>query len=248
MGLKTARAFFVPDIGVDVQFSSEGRTVHGRFVPQNGPLTASVLLFYGIGDRCHFWRHAQQRLAHAGVSSLVFDYHGHSRNYGAIASADTEANAADAYAWLRARTPAPRPVFLLGFSLGSGLAAEVAPTLSPPPAGVILSEAFTTLRQAARRAARPLSVLGNLIPDVWRTSGNIALMKMPVFIIHSDGDALFPVSMADELLNAARKGGAQAELQVFRSYPHDAVYRRVPEDYWAAIVDYIERTSTSRGS
>jgi len=34
-------------------------------------------------------------------------------------------------------------------------------------------------------------------------------------------------------------------MQVFADHPHDAVFRRVPEDYWAAIVTFIERISNA---
>jgi dipeptidyl aminopeptidase/acylaminoacyl peptidase len=69
---------------------------------------------------------------------------------------------------------------------------------------------------------------------------------MPVLILHSDGDSLFPVSMAEELHAAARRARVQSELQVMHGYAHDAPYRLVPEDYWAELVTFIQRTAGSR--
>jgi alpha-beta hydrolase superfamily lysophospholipase len=242
-GLSTAKVFEIPNLGFEVRIPSINRTIPGWFVPPDGPPSASVLLFHGIGDRGFYWRRAQQRLAQAGISSLIFHYPGYEGNGAAITPQNMETDARSAYAWLRAQIPEPMPLFLFGFSLGSGLAAQVAQSLTPPPAGLILSEAFTTLRQGARRAARPAAFLGNLLPDIWQTRSNVAALNMPLFIVHSSGDALFPASMAEELFAAACAGGTHAELQILSGYPHDAVYCAVPEDYWSAVLDFIARTS-----
>lgn len=118
----------------------------------------------------------------------------------------------------------------------------------PLPSGLILCEAFTTLREAAKRAARPVNPLGYLMPDVWKTRTTVAALRLSLLIIHSSADSLFPASMAEELYVAAQQGSVSAELLVFSGYRHDAVYRTVPDDYWIAILDFIARTSRSSSS
>ena len=245
-GLRTPVELEIPGIGHKVEFSWKERATSGWFVPHTNSHIASVLLFHGIGDRNHYWRRAQQVMADAGISSLVFDFPGYGESDVPSTRDNMEDIARTAYLWLRSRMPNETPVFLLGFSLGSGLAAEVAQTLDPLPNGVILSEAFSSLQDAAKRAARPLPVLGYLLPDVWKTRENVAGMTMPLLIIHSDGDSLFPVSMAEELHTAARMDGVQAELRVLHGYKHDAPYRIVPQDYWAEILLFIQKTSGQR--
>lgn len=208
--------------------------------PDGGP-AAAVLLLHGIGDRIVYWRAAQERMAKSGVCSLIFGYAGYGESEGKTSRENLEADAHAAYAWLRSRIPEPIPVYVLGFSLGTGLAAEIGPALMPPPAGIIMAEAFTTLRLAAKRVVLGLPLVANLLPDVWRTRENVTRLRVPLLIIHSNGDALFPRSMADEIYAAARAGGAPAELAVFESYRHNAPYLSVPEDYWAAILDFLHR-------
>ena len=245
-GYRIIGAIHVPAIGHKVDFPAGCQSVTGWFVPQRNTLLASILLFHGIGDRSTYWRRAQQLLAQAGISSLIFDFPGYGANGDAPTPINMEASARAAYSWLISHVPTQTPVFLLGFSLGSGLAAEVAPTLRPFPSGVILAEAFTSLQDGARRAARPLPFLGYLMPDIWKTRENVAGMSMPVLIVHSDGDSLFPASMAEELYTAARRHGVQAELKILHGYAHDAPYRIVPEDYWAEILAFIQRTAGAR--
>jgi uncharacterized protein len=237
----------IPEIGFEIRFPSGARTVTGWLVAEDGPLVASALLFSGIGDKSENWRLVQQLLAQSGVRSLIFHYPGYGGNEAEPTQANMEADARAAYAWFVRQVPAGTPVFLVGFSLGSGLSAAVASSLRPVPSGLILSEAFSTLREAAKRAARSLSVLGYLMPDVWRTRENVVGLEMPLFVIHSSGDRLFPVAMAEEIYSAAKDSGVDAAIQVFADYPHDAVYWRVPEDYWAAIVEFMTHVRQDYG-
>jgi fermentation-respiration switch protein FrsA (DUF1100 family) len=204
-----------------------------------------VLVFHGIGDRPHYWRGAQRRLAQSGIASLVFAYPGYPGSCGTTTPANLDRGAHSVYDWLREHVPVNTPVFLLGFSLGTGLAADVAGELSPAPAGIILAEAFTSLREAAGRVARPAPFLARVLPDVWKTRENVARLEIPLLIIHSTGDALFPVAMAEQLFAAARASGAPAQLEVLEGLAHNSPYLTVPEDYWQAIRQFIARNSHS---
>jgi len=246
-GRNGSRLVQIPAAGSEVRFASGQRLVTGWLVAQDGPLLATVLLFHGIGDRSSSWRGVQLRLAEAGVRSLIFHYPGYGGNTADPSLANMEADARAAYAWVVEHNPLGSPVFLFGFSLGSGLSADVAPSLRPVPAGLILSEGFTTLREAAKRAAWPATPLGYLVPDVWRTCDSVGALEMPLYVIHSSGDRLFPTSMADELYASARRSGVDAAMEVFAGYPHDAVYRQVPRDYWIAVVNFISRVSGRAG-
>jgi len=233
----------VPRAGAPVTITSGERTLEGWLVAPDPPPRAALLLLHGIGDRITYWRAAQHRLAASGVCSLVFHYAGYGKSQGQTTPENLAADAHSAYAWLRDLVPAPVPLYILGFSLGSGLAAQVAHELKPAPSGIILAEAFTTLRLAANRVVRGIPFIANLLPDVWKTRENVAKLEIPLLIIHSTGDTLFPVAMAEEIFAAAKAGGAAAELAILRGYRHNAPYLSVPEDYWAAILDFIARTS-----
>jgi fermentation-respiration switch protein FrsA (DUF1100 family) len=231
-----------PQIGVSVEIPSGTQRLEAWIVHPEGVCFGSVLLCHGIGDRIPYWRRVQERLAKDGICSLVFHYSG----YGRSGSSTTPANLANdlvaAYAWLLNQIP-DVPGFVIGFSLGSGLAADTVGSLKPPPAGLILCEAFPTLRAAARRMGRALGFLAVLLPDIWHTRSQVARLRIPILIVHSTGDTLFPVSMAEEIFAASMQGGGDAELRVFEAYPHNAPYLWVPEDYWAAIVDFIGRST-----
>jgi fermentation-respiration switch protein FrsA (DUF1100 family) len=236
-----SRNLLIPEIGASVRIASGTHLLAGWFVTPAGRVDAAVLILHGIGDRLVYWRQVQRRLAQSGIASLVFHYSGYPGSSGTTTPEQLAANAHDAYGWVRDHLPAGTPVFLLGFSLGSGLAAQVAADLRPPPAGIILCEAFSTLRQAAQRITRPVSILANLLPDVWKTSVQIRQLAIPLLIVHSTGDALFPVSMAEEIHGAAAAAGVAVELRVLGGHRHNAPYLTVPEDYWIVIIEFVLR-------
>ena len=231
----------MPLSGVVVRIPCTHCILHGRFVSAHGAANASVLLFHGIGDRLHYWQKVQQRLAHTGIHSLVFHYSGYGESGGTTTLANLEQNARSAYAWLLGRTPA-MPIVLLGSSLGTGLACAVVDALEPAPAGLVLAEAYTSLREAAKRVVgRPLHMVGRLMPDVWRTRGTIGHLRIPLLVIHSSSDELFPLAMAEELYATAVAGGVEAELKVFDGYSHGDTLLAAPQDYWDVVSAFVRR-------
>jgi alpha-beta hydrolase superfamily lysophospholipase len=236
------RSIEVPRTGHPVRISlrapHQDRMLEACFVQPDGPAAASILLFHGIGDRIAYWRRVQQRFATAGFSSLSFHYAGYGQSYGQTTPENLVLDAHAAYAWLVAQHPG-LPCFLMGFSLGTGLAAEVANALHPPAAGLILCEAYTTLRRAAMRVVRPVPFAARLMPDLWRTVDNVARLGMPLLIVHSSADALFPAEMAEELHAAALAGGVSSTLRIFPGYAHNAPYLLVPDDYWTSVTEFV---------
>jgi alpha-beta hydrolase superfamily lysophospholipase len=140
-----------------------------------------------------------------------------------------------AYAELRRRVGEKTAVFVLGFSLGSGIAARGVASLEPAPAGLFLCEAFTSYREAARAAGVPKRLMG-AVPDVWNTVEAMGRVRLPVCVVHSDGDRLFPVEMARRIAEACGEWG---ELVVAHGLTHNEPYRRPGDEYWGAVVERV---------
>ena len=140
------------------------------------------------------------------------------------------------------------PLFLLGFSLGSGPATQIANELDPRPAGLILCQAYTSLRAAARRMTRGAGVLRYLLPNVWRTVDAVSELRVPLLVVHSSGDTLFPAAMAKQLWSAAEGAPGGAELVLLPVWTHNAVYLDVPAAYWSPILTFIGMQSRKNAS
>lgn len=213
-----------------------GHRAVSRVRPRGGTL-AWVVILPGIGDRTAYWAGVQGWLAERGVGSVVVGYSGYPGSGGRTTPEELEEDGRAVYGWVRQQEEAP--VFLLGFSLGSGIAAAIAGGLAPEPAGLILCSGYTTLRAAARRVVR-VPGLERLLPNVWDSVAALQGLKLPVLVVHSAGDWLFPVWMGEEL-------GRSGEFCRLEGLSHNAAHAEVPESYWGAVVGFMARQRGASG-
>jgi alpha-beta hydrolase superfamily lysophospholipase len=212
---------------------SGGNTLDAVFVePAHSAACAALLICHGIGETVGQWRGVQEWLAQNGVASLVFDYSGYGRSSGAIDWSQLEQDAIAAFA--ACARMAPRlPISVLGFSLGSGIAAATIHRVAADR--LILCEAFTSFREAAHAAGLPKH-LGRLVPPIWQTRESLPTCALPVLILHGEKDRLFPVKMAEELLSRC---GADARLIVVPKTAHNQPFRKPHVSYWGPVVAWL---------
>jgi pimeloyl-ACP methyl ester carboxylesterase len=201
-----------------------------------GDETPAVLICHGIGELVEYWGKVQGLLKGMGVSSLVFNYSGYGTSSGYLSTAHCEEDAAAACRELAAR--GHRTTILLGFSLGSGVGAAVASRLEID--GLVLCEGFSTLREAAIAMGFPLWVT-RLVPDAWDTVHRVSDLEMPVLVVHSDVDGLFPLSMATRVAEAC---GPRGTLIVINGLSHNAPIFAPTEDYWQPIAEWVKQRSS----
>jgi uncharacterized protein len=220
---------------------SHGQVLEAVSLQPSYPPIAAVLIFHGIGEKLTYWQSVQTLLAQHGIASLVFHYSGYGKNPGAITPYNLHRNAHAAYAALLQIVPANTPIFLLGFSMGTAVAADAASHLSPPAQGLILCEGFPTLREAAACIASS-SLLARLLPDIWRTVDTVQTLTQPLLIVHSDSDGLFPADFAHRIYRAASSQQTHpVELFIATGFSHIEPYQNPRLAYWQPILDFISR-------
>jgi uncharacterized protein len=212
---------------------SGGNTLDAAFAePTALAARAALLICHGIGETVDQWRKVQELLAVNGVASLVFDYSGYGRSSGAIDWSQLEQDAIAAFA--ACQRMAPRlPVSVLGFSLGSGIAAATIHEVAAHR--LILCEAFTSFREAAHAAGLPTQ-LGRLVPPIWSTRELLGACALPVLLLHGERDRLFPVKMAEELHSLC---GADSRLIVVPETAHNQPFRKPHVSYWGPVVAWL---------
>jgi uncharacterized protein len=197
--------------------------------PSQMPAQAALLICHGIGETVDHWLAAQTLLAGHGVASLVFDYSGYGRSPGPVDWRCCEENAVDAFHCLQLLAPA-LPVSLLGFSMGSGIAAAVAGRVRAER--LILCSAFTSYREAAcvLGVPRPLTAV---LPRIWDGAESLSRCSLPVLVVHCEQDRAFPVWMASRLADSC---GDRAELVVVANHAHNQPFYRPSMTYWSHIL------------
>jgi alpha/beta superfamily hydrolase len=200
--------------------------------PVGSPVRATLFICHGIGETVQNWLPVQRMLASRGVASLVFDYAGYGRSSGFFSSSHAESDALAAFDWLREVAPSA-PIWLLGFSLGSGIAASVVSRLSV--CGLVLCAAFSSLREGAASSGFP-RILSFFVPPIWRSTQSLRGYRDTVLIVHGEQDGLFPVKMAEDL-KAACDGAST--LVIVPGLAHDEPHRRPSLSYWETIVSHV---------
>jgi uncharacterized protein len=226
--------------GVDERASrhtitSGASRLDGVFVePVSIAAQAAILLCHGIGETVEQWFGVQQLLAANGVASLVFDYSGYGRSTGQPDWDQFERDAVAAFAALEKLAPT-LPLSMLGFSLGSGVAAATINQLGARR--LILCEAFTSFRDAAAASWVP-SALRKLVPPIWDACRPLSQCKLPVLIVHGEKDRLFPAKMAMELASYC---SPKAEVVLVPNTSHNQPFRRPRLEYWGPIIEWVSK-------
>jgi hypothetical protein len=195
---------------------------------------ARVLLCHGIGETVEQWFGVQQLLAAQGVASLVFDYAGYGKSSGRPDWEQFELDAVAAFGALQERAPG-LSVSVLGFSLGSGVAAAAIHRV--PAERLILCEAFTSFRNAAAGCGIPRALAG-LVPPIWHAQTALAKCDLPVLVVHGEEDRLFPIAMAHELASWCEPA---AEAILVPATTHNQPFRKPHTAYWGPIVEWLGR-------
>jgi alpha-beta hydrolase superfamily lysophospholipase len=217
-----------------LRIASGGRELSAVYVEAEGDAPV-FLICHGIGERVEYWGGVQCLLKTMGVSSLVFNYSGYGRSTGTVSAAHCEEDAVEAYRELVGR--GCRSIFLVGFSLGSGVVSAVASQLKID--GVILCEGYSTLREAAVAFGVP-RWMASVVPKIWETVDRVRELEVPVLVMHSDEDLLFALTMAKRVAEAC---GRRGELIVVHGLSHDSPIFAPAESYWGPVVDWAKRVA-----
>ena len=212
---------------------SGANLLDARFVaPAAGPIKAGVLICHGIGETVEHWEAAQRLLACDGVASLVFNYSGYGKSTGWSTPQQCEADARVAFESLRQLVPAA-PLSILGYSMGSGIAAAVAPTLKPTM--LIICAGFSSLRKAAANLGVP-GFVTRLLPPIWVNVEALKSSVVPVLVLHGDSDRLFPSDMARQLGTSCK---SDCEVIIIPGLTHNGPMYRPQPDYWSLVTSRL---------
>jgi hypothetical protein len=218
-----------------------GVRLHARLHAAASAL-AHVVLFHGNGEVVSDYDDAAASFARAGAALAVIEYRGYGRSEGQPTLRSLLADARPAYEGVRAALAPSLPVVLMGRSLGSACAAELAATLEEPPAGVILESGFSDVGGfAARRGLSPALVTAADV-DTLGPLRKLAGSAAPLLVLHGELDALIPATEARAA--HAASGAADKRLVVVPGRGHNDL--SFHPAYWEALADFVRRVTGTR--
>jgi len=185
-------------IGVQVE---PGIVLGGQLYPA-APDAPAILFFHGNGEIAQDYDDVAPMYTRLGITLLVMDY----RGYGASGGTPTASHLlSDAVAVFQAMGRllnenglAPVRLYVMGRSLGSAAAIEIAARADERLAGLIVESGLAnTLALLARLG---LQVRGaDEERDGFGSGAKLSRIALPVLIIHGQDDVLIPASDAHEL-------------------------------------------------
>ncbi len=196
-----------------------------------------VVIFHGSAESVSYWPDVQALLYKAGISSYVFDYSGFG-NSGGERKADVIADDVQ-QAWRDAAIQFPNAQrrIAVAYSLGSGFLVNEFPTLAPKADGLALVASYTSAREAAVAFGTIPAWAAFVLPDLWNTARDISAVHVPVLIVHSDKDQIFPMYMPRQTYEAANEPKAFIKL---RGYTHEDGHIRPDGTYWAGVMTFAQ--------
>lgn len=159
------------------------------------------------------------------------------RGYGGSTGSPSEegllTDAKAAYDHLRGQGIPAERIAVVGESLGTGPAVQLA---AANPVGALVLEASYSAAVDIARAAYPWLPVGLLMKDQFRSRDHIAAVRAPILILHGETDRVIAPGFGRRLFEAAQDPKTFLSLG---PVGHEALFDPAT---WAAGADFIDRT------
>ena len=216
---------------------TELRTADGlrlrAFYLQAQPGKRTVVYFHGNGGSLLGATLETEALADAGLGLLLVAYRGYGGNPGAPSESGLYADGRAAMAFLADREIPARETVLVGNSMGSGVATQIATEFAP--AGLVLSAGYTSLPDVAA-SKMPWLPVRHLMRDHYDNASKLRDLDIPVLVLHGRADTLIPHTHGETLANAAPDG----QLVLFEGVGHDLSFHPEPQAAMASWIAALE--------
>jgi pimeloyl-ACP methyl ester carboxylesterase len=138
-----------------------------------------------------------------------------------------------------------KPFFLLGESLGAGVAASVAKETSVKIDGIVLITPWDTLESVAR-SKFPFLPVRWLLKDKYDTIGNLKSFKGRIAIAGATRDGLIPIRHAQNLYHSL--SGETTRMWIIEGAGHNDWPMFINVTWWKEIMDFLSSNVTAEKS
>ncbi|MBI5583128.1 MAG: alpha/beta fold hydrolase [Deltaproteobacteria bacterium] len=231
----------VPAGAEDHSFPVEpGIEIGGRFYPADsaGPL---LLFFHGNGEIASDYDEIGPAYNRLGISLLVADYRGYGRSQGnpsvstLLSDALTVFDQVEDWRQNQGRTG---PLLIMGRSLGSAPAIEIAWRRKERIAALILDSAFAYTLPLLKVLGIPVDTWGLHEEDGFRNHEKISSISKPTLLIAGRRDDLIPYTESETLLQLS--SAQRKELVLVPGAGHNDIFARCGAGYFELVSRFIK--------
>ena len=202
----------------------------------------SILYFHGNGETvCDYDTIGPQYNA-VGINLLVTDFRGYGWSSGqptvTTMFSDGELLLQEARKWL-GENGYTGALFLMGRSLGSACAIDLAEKFSDDIKGLIIESGFADTLPLARSLGINFNGVDIVEEECFNNSAKIALVTKPTYILHGARDEMIPAVEAEKLQSFS--GAKTKEFQVVPGADHNSIITVAGRLYFQAIKQFIDK-------
>ena len=218
--------------------ASDGVRVHALQLspPDDRAAARTAVLFHGNGETIANGIDIALDLRRRGFGAVLVEYRGYgaSRGAGRPSEPGIYRDAVAVLDALSAQGIGADRIVLLGISLGTGVAAEMA--RRGLGASLVLVSPYTSITAMARRVA-PFLPIDWVCPDRFDTLSKAKDIRTPTLVVHGDADEVIPVAMGRAVAGAI----PGAALHVVAGGHHNDLFERWQRPVMDAIARHASR-------
>jgi pimeloyl-ACP methyl ester carboxylesterase len=225
----------------DVFFTvAEGIRINGR-LHITGKDSPVLLLFHGNGEIASDYDDIATLYTRMGISLLIADYRGYGKSDGTPTASALIDDAMAVYReipdLLSEHGLDGSRLFLMGRSLGSAAALEIASQAGDEIRGLIIESGFASALGLVER-------LGGAVPEHLKDGASgfdndvkMERVKVPTLIIHGEADQIIPVTNGKTLHHSC--GAKQKRLVIIPHAGHNDLLFRGQDIYFEAVREFV---------
>jgi alpha-beta hydrolase superfamily lysophospholipase len=212
--------------------------IGGRFY-WSDPHGPHLFFFHGNGEIASDYDEAALAYQKLGISLLAMDYRGYGKSQGSPTVGTLLGDALTCfdlvYDRIRERGRGG-PLLIMGRSLGSAPAIEIASRRLERIAGLIIESGFAYSLPLLELMGIPVEGMGLQEKDGFQNALKISRVTKPTLILHAQLDELIPLNQADILLK--NSGARRKELMVIPGAGHNDIVYRCGQAYFETIARF----------
>ncbi|MCF6291216.1 MAG: lysophospholipase [Desulfobacterales bacterium] len=220
---------------------SDGAQLGARF-HLAAPDEPHILFFHGNGETVNDYDQVGARFSATGLSFLAVDFRGYGISTGTPRASTLLSDAHLVFAMVREWMAAGNrsgPLLLMGRSLGTACAVELAVAHMDDIAGLIIESGFATTLPLLIRLGVDVNGLGLTEADGFGNVRKIERMTKAILLIHGQNDQIIPV--AEAAILHAQCSARNKELQIVPGADHNSIIARTGRMYFEVIKRFVHK-------
>ncbi len=206
------------------------------------PAGAAILFFHGNGEIVADYNDLGPLYTREGVNFMAVDYRGYGRSGGRPTVAAMMADAEKILDWIlawRRKNGHTGPLAVMGRSLGSAPALELAARRSADITGLIVESGFARAAPLLQLLGVSPAAIGFREEAGFANIQKIKQVKQPTLIIHAEFDHIIPYAEAKELYAASP--AAEKSLLTIPGANHNDIFARGLSEYLNAVKELMPK-------